>query len=128
MHLERHKKIPVAAWPSLLRTCDRSDEFGWFDVVREGVKSGRMECWHVDGHSWAVTQTWTDPEDGRGKQLVWCYAGRDVKAFAQAMYRVAQDNGLSSVRFSTFHRALPRLLKSFQPVCVAPTVYEIRVH
>lgn len=92
----------------------------WF--IREGVQSGNMELFLVDGDSWAVVQTWSDT------QMCWCYQGRNALGFAQAMLRIAKRNNLRCIRFFTKHRALPRLLKSLNPVQVEPQVYEVGVN
>lgn len=115
MHFERFPWCEEAR-NGLLRTFNTDEDF-----IREGVTSGRMELFKVDGDSWAVVQTWDTI------QMVWCYQGRNVLEFARAMYRIAQRNKLRCVRFFTKHRALPRMLKPLNPVEVEPQIYEIGV-
>lgn len=91
------------------------------EFISEGVQSGRMELFLVDGHSWAVVQTWSDT------QMCWCYQGRNALEFARAMLRIAKRNNLRCIRFFTIHRALPRLLKPLGPVLVEPQIYEVGV-
>lgn len=111
-----------SAQAGLARTFYTENGFNGLDHVRRGVLSGDMELWLVDGHSWAITQTWQE------SQFVWCYQGRDVREFAACMYTVAQRNGLKSVRFATKHKGLPRMLRAFRCESVAPEVFEIKVH
>lgn len=89
--------------------------------IANGVQSGEMELFRVDGDSWAVVQTWSDT------QMCWCYQGRNALGFAQAMLRIAKRNNLRCIRFFTKHRALVRLLKSLNPVQVEPQIYEVGV-
>lgn len=115
MHFERFAWCEEAR-NGLLSTFNDEESF-----IREGVESGRMELFKVDGHSWAVVQTWAD------SQMCWCYQGRNALGFAQAMLRIARRNDLRCIRFFTKHRALPRLLKSLNPVEVEPQIYEVGV-
>lgn len=116
MHFERFPWCEEAR-NGLLLTFNDEEAF-----IREGVESGRMELFKVDGHSWAVVQTWTDT------QMCWCYQGRNALAFALAMLRIARRNDLRCIRFFTKHPALPRLLKSLKPIQVEPQIYEVGVH
>lgn len=115
MHFERFPWCEEAR-NGLLRTFNTDEE-----MIREGVLSGRMELFRVDGDSWAVVQTWETI------QMVWCYQGRNVLEFARAMYRIAQRNNLRCVRFYTLRAGLPRMLKPLNPVEVEPNIFEIGV-
>lgn len=116
MHFERFPWCEEAR-NGLLLTFNDEEAF-----IREGVESGCMELFRVDGDSWAVVQTWNEI------QMLWCYQGRNCLGFAQAMLRIAQRNNLRCIRFFTKHKALPRLLKSLNPVEVEPQIYEVGVN
>lgn len=79
------------------------------EAIRDGVKSGRMQLWRVDGESWLVTQVFQLER----KLVIWCYQGRNARRTAEAMFRAARANDLEVVEFSTRRKGLPRLLREF---------------
>lgn len=77
--------------------------------IAEGVRSGRMELWRVNGHSWAVT------EIINATIFLWCYQGRDSGSFVLKLCEVAKAQGLAKVSFFSQHKGAARLWKRFNP-------------
>jgi hypothetical protein len=79
------------------------------EEISEGVRSGRMQLLAVNHDSWAVIEIM------RGMLFVWCFAGKDSKAFIAAMQSAARDSHLSQVSFFSRHRGAARLWKYCNP-------------
>lgn len=92
------------------------------EPLRESVVAGRFELWHVDGCSYAVTETFEDVI------FVHCYEGRDMRAFAAVLERIAQRNGVRRVQFESPQPHTLKLLQDFEPREISPGIFEIRIH
>jgi hypothetical protein len=92
--------------------------------IVDSVNAGRLELWSIDGGElWAVTNV----EAGSGELVVCCVQGRGMARFAELFYRIAQANGLRSVRFFSSRPALAkRLLKRYRFRCLG-SVYQCEV-
>lgn len=77
------------------------------DSVAREVDAGTSELWLVSGHSFLVTNVDTSSRE----LIVCCYAGRDVLAIADVLYKLARKQGLCAVRFFTKRPALARQLR-----------------
>ena len=101
--------ITARAW------CEDADKalaptyYGHRDMLVNGVASGRMELFNVNGDSWLVTEIMG------GMLFVWCYAGRGLVHLIERLRVVAAANGLSQVSFFTRHAAAVRALRRFNP-------------
>jgi hypothetical protein len=90
--------------------------------IERDVNAGTCELWCVDGHSYMVTNVDADSRE----LIVCCYAGRDVLAIADVLYRIARRQGLVAVRFFTKRPALARKLSKF-PLQIFGYVYRCEV-
>jgi hypothetical protein len=77
--------------------------------IAEGVRSGAMELWRVNGASWAVTQLIDQTI------FLWCYQGRDVVPFILKLVDVARAQGLAKVSFFSQRKGAARAWKQFNP-------------
>jgi len=91
---------------------------------REGVESGRLQCWRVGEDSYAITES---TEHGQVLQ-VWAYQGREVKQFAAALCQAARRAHFERVRFHTERPALARMLALLAPVDEGEGNYSVRVN
>lgn len=92
-------------------------------AAREGVNSGRLELWRVNGDSWLVTGI-----DG-DCLVIWAYRGRGAASMLRAMFDSARANGLRRLAFYTKRRALKRLFaRSGFAFAELETLYEAEVH
>ena len=101
--------IVKATWCDEARQALRDTFYTDGEEIAEGVRSGRMELFRVNGHSWAVTEIM------RGMLFIWCYAGRGSNQFVDRMRVVAKANGLQQVSFFSHHKGAARLWKRFNP-------------
>lgn len=117
------RKIPwsLEVVEGLSETFFPTAEFDAIKHVREGVESGRMECWRIDEHSFAVTETCP------GEMLMWCYQGRDLVAFVRHFIEVAKRNKLTRLRYYTERRGMSRHLREFSPRPIGENLFEIEV-
>lgn len=108
---DTHRKYTItkAAWCDEARDALRGTFFTDGEEIAEGVRSGRMELFNVNGDSWAVTEIM------RGMLFIWCYAGRGSNQFVDRMRIVARANGLQQVSFFSRHKGAARLWKQFNP-------------
>jgi hypothetical protein len=108
---DAQKKYTVVkkAWCDEARDALRETFYTDGEEIAEGVRSGRMELFHVNGNSWAVTEIM------RGMLFIWCYAGRGSNQFVDRMRVVAKANGLTQVSFFSHHKGAARLWKRFNP-------------
>ena len=115
------EKLPrwTAAAAEALRQVTAEDEA---QVARD-VDAGTCELWRVDDHSYLVTNV-----DLSSRELiVCCYAGRDVLAIADVLYRIARKQGLEAIRFFTKRPALARKLRTRFPLELYGTVFRCEV-
>jgi hypothetical protein len=94
------------------------------ETVARDVQNGHCELWCVDDHSLAVTCVDNDSRE----LIICCYTGRDVVAFAHAMYKIARGQNLVAVRFFTKRKGLGRMFeRAGFPLKVYGTVYRCEV-
>lgn len=118
MKLERIPRWTEAA-AAALRAVTAEDEAS----VARDVDAGTCELWRVDDHSYLVTNV-----DLNSRELiVCCYAGKNVMAIADVLYRIARDQGLAAVRFFTKRPALARKLRARFPLEPYGYVYRCEV-
>lgn len=86
------------------------------EEIAEGVRSGRMELFCVNGNSWAVTEVM------HGMLFIWCYAGCGSNQFVDRMRFVARHNNLTQVSFFSRHKGAARLWKRFNPRKIPTTI------
>lgn len=117
------RKIPwsLEVVEGLSSTFFSSPGFDAIGHVREGVESGRMECWLIDGHSYAITET--TPTD----MLMWCYQGRDLVPFVRHFIGVAKRNNLRRLKYHTLRKGMQRLLREFHPRPLGENLFVIEV-
>lgn len=110
--------IVKAAWCDEARDALRETFYTDGEEIAEGVRSGRMELFRVNGDSWAVT------EKMRGMLFIWCYAGRGSCQFVERMRRVAalQNPPLEQVSFFSRHKGARRLWREYNPRMIPTTV------
>lgn len=114
-HIRRWNDAAAAA----LREVTAEDEAS----IARDVDAGTCQLWRVNDHSYLVTNV-----DASSRELiVCCYAGRDVLAIADVLYRIARDQGLQAVRFFTKRPALARLLATRFPLVPFGYVYRCEV-
>jgi len=101
--------VVKSQWCDEARQALRDTFYADGEEIAEGVRSGRMELFCVNGDSWAVTEIM------RGMLFIWCYAGRGSNQFVDRMRIVAKANGLSQVSFFSKHKGAARLWKRFNP-------------
>lgn len=118
MKLERIPRWTAAA-ADALRAVTAEDE----STVARDVDAGTCELWCVNDASYLVTNVDTSSRE----LIVCCYAGRDVLAIADVLYRIARDQGLQAVRFFTKRPALARLLARRFPLVPYGYVYRCEV-
>lgn len=96
-------------------------DFRAIQHVRDGVVSGRMECWLIDGESYGVTET--TPEE----MLMWCYQGKNLVPFVRHFIEVAKRNKLKRLRYHTLRKGMQRHLREFNPRPLGDNLFEIEV-
>lgn len=118
MKFERiHRWCPAADAGLCDAVLDNRDELAC------GVNSGKLELYKLDdGAAWLVTCVDVDTRE----LIVCCVQGQGLENIAPILYRIAQNNGLSAVRFFTTRPALARLLRPF-PVRLLGYVYRCEV-
>lgn len=118
------RKIPwsLEVVEGLSETFFPTADFDAIKYVREGVESGRMECWLVDGHSYAITETTSD-----GNMLMWCYQGKELVPFVRHFVEVARRNKLHSLKYHTLRKGMQRHLREFSPRSLGNNLFEIEV-
>ena len=118
------RKIPwsLEVVEGLSETFFPSPGFDAIAHVREGVESGRMECWQIDGASYAVTET-TPTE-----MLMWCFQGRDLVPFVRHFMNVARRNNLQRLKYHTLRKGMQRHLREFNPRPLGDNLFEIGVN
>jgi hypothetical protein len=105
----RQYTIVKIEWCDEARQALRDTFYTDGEEIAEGVRSGRMELFRVNGDSFAVTEIM------RGMLFIWCYAGRGSNQFVDRMRLVARRNGLQQVSFFSRHKGAARLWKRFNP-------------
>lgn len=105
-----------------MRTFHSEPNFDAEKVVRDGVESGRFELWHIDGESWAVTQTW------EGEMFLWCYQGKGLVEFVNIMMIIAARNKLKRIKFATRRPAIARMIKHLNPVRLDDEIFVVEVN
>lgn len=118
MKLEKLPRWTQAA-ADALRAVTAEDEAS----VARDVNAGTCELWRVDGRSYLVTNVDTDSRE----LVVCCYAGRNVMAIADVLYRIARDQNLGAIRFFTKRPALARKLRARFPLQLYGQVFRCEV-
>lgn len=97
------------SWCKGAETGLRDTFYGNMESVRDGVRSGKMELFRVNGDSWLVTEIMG------GMLFIWCYQGRGLVQMVDRLRMLAKHNGMQCVSFYTPHKAALRALRRFDP-------------
>ena len=106
----RLQKLPAFTDAALRALADITGEDT--QSMIDDVRRGSSELWCVDGHSYMVTCV----DNASRELIVCCYAGRDIIAIANVLYRIARNQNLQAVRFFTKRPALARKLQRGFPL------------
>jgi hypothetical protein len=104
----------------LLRPVVLTDESMAF--LRDGVRNGRMELWHVNGKSLAVTDCSTC--DGL---FIRAYIGERLRDFAEVFHRIAKRNGIQRILFEAPESHTLKLIADYKPRLIGDDLYEVAI-
>lgn len=91
--------------------------------IRAEVMAGVSDVWRI-GETWAVTRV--ERIKSSAEMVIVCLEGKKSETATDVLYRVAQANGIGSIRFHTQRQSLARLVHRFGPV-ETERVYRVRV-
>jgi hypothetical protein len=102
-------KVGFEFWPVARQKLSQGCFHDNGEQIAEGVRSGRMEMFLVNGESFAVTEIMA------GMLFLWCYAGKGSNEFVERLRIVARANGLKQISFFSKHKGASRLWKRYSP-------------
>lgn len=92
--------------------------------IADEIARGISQLWLI-GDAHMVTRVET--HNNKRELVIVCLEGQGSQAIADEVYRIAQLNQISSIRFHTQTRGFERILRKFAPVEVE-RVYKVQVN
>jgi len=80
-------------------------------LLKEQVKQGIAQLWEINseiGKSWMISRV--EEHNDQRELVICCYEGCDLKTVAPIIYKCAECQGFTSIRFHTQRKGLNRLV------------------